>query len=423
MSSVDFNNIDPDLLVSKALQAGAAFGSTKTGATEITDKLAASEEVAALAGSNSAVPILPKPTVEALIMLVETSSNDIKNAILDGWLNNLAENKKRIEDDLKKAIIDPLSYYNNASPEYRIKMANSTAEDIRNSPDYNNYVTRLESAISTNNAIINGLTAAIQSEDPALKQGVGMAAAFYVVGVDSINSRLTVPELDASSMPGTVYENLVEKSAVGVIPDSSIVAAIGGLLGGLWMAPLLQLAELISKNSGKDPIPKDLKFAMAYDTLIRNLVSTAQVDTWMRGMVLGHLPKLNLTPEQASAMAKTILLASALILYYRVKYQNMTGPEFRSMLEGTMDFSTITGNLKPEYTEAGHKAEKELVNLIQQQLKLLTPEQAENLKTALANFADSNPSLDSLVKPRTMLSSVLSEMETLSAGDLAPLKT
>lgn len=377
--------------------------SAQTQETRQSDEISSSAQVAALIQMYTAsTPVLYPPEAQ-IVGRLSSVRHDIIDNMLDKWIEQIRQLAKEAEEEA----LSPLSFRNTQEDAYKRDTLRSTLAEttraVEATPEYQEHVVPHASKKTELVDLANGMEAARASGSNALTVLVPV-----VLFSDSNGNPITINNIDNMTNPSQLSFQLMTEQAVTSVANAADFAAQLGLIGALFMIPAMYQAELVAQadKGSKEPLPKDWKFAEAYDGQMREKVKGKEVDSWIRGMVLGHLPKSDVSPEQLIAMGKAILLCSALALYYRVESSRMTGKEFLDMLDGTMRFTDpVTKEDRPE------DPRYELVAMINAYLdQIPSTDDRKNLKNALAEYMGKNPSLEDMIKPAKLFAGVLSRM-------------
>lgn len=378
----------------------------------IGDEISVSDQVAALQGDYNSSS--PKLSTAVFVSEISSLSHDIMTNMLTAWVDSIRKIADQIEEELKSPKYQ--AFREIQSPAYIAKTERTTTEGINKTvaetPEYQSYVASLQQRYMVFNDIANGAENVIQgvSNDPsdASKAALALITSSIVLGADFIGSNITVPDLGTARMDITSFEKMTEQ-AVASVPNAADFSAQLGLIGALFLVPTIYQAEAITRGAEeKGPPVRNWAFATVYDNLLRDRVKGHAIDDWIRGMVIGHLPKANISPDKLIAMGKAILLSSALALYYRVEAGKMTGQEFLDMLDGKVKF------------EKADDPRHGLIALINGYLDQLSPADRTSIRGALGKYMDSNPNIEHMLKSGRLFSGVFSQIP-VTATDI-PVK-
>lgn len=387
---------------------------SKTKETSKSDEMSSSAQVAALIQMYTAsTPVLYPPEAQ-IIGRLSSVNHDIVDSMLDKWIEQIRELAKEAE----KEALSPMSFRNTQSDAYKRETLRETLAEtgkaVEATPEYHAYSDRFDNKKTVFVDLANGMEAARQSGSSALSLIVPM-----VLFSDSNGSPVTINNIDNMTNPSQLSFQLMTEQAVVSVANASDFAAQLGLIGAMFMVPAMYQAELISqgdKAGAKEPGPKDWKFAEAYDGQMREKVKGKEIDSWIRGMVLGHLPQSDVSPEHLIAMGKAILLCSALALYYRVETSHMTGEEFLAMLDGKTQFrDPVTKADRP------NDPRYKLIEMINEYLDQLPKTDKENIRNSLASYMGKNPALEDMIKPAKLFSGALARMEAPAENHEIPV--
>lgn len=369
--------------------------SETTPTTAPSDDISTSEQIAVLMAMFSpSNPILVPPAL--VIDKVSSLENDAVNALLDKWIEDIRIAAKRAEDEA----LSPNSYRNRQNDAYKSDTERDTlvAMDlaVRVTPEYQDYRNGVNQKVTFLTDLANGMEG-VRREG----SGAGAVMVAMVLFTDATGGPVTINNIDNQTSPSKLSFQLMAEQAAMSVPNAQDVAAQMGYIGALFMLPAIMQAEMVCQadKGSKEPALKDWKFAQAYDGAIREKIKGKEIEAWIKGMVLGHLPRSDISPEHLIAMGKAILLSSALALYYRVETSHMTGQEFLDMLDGKVKFDRPDD---PRY---------ELIKMINSYLDQLPKSDRDNIKGALASYMETNPKLEEMIKPVPLFSGVLHRME------------
>ena len=229
----------------------------------------------------------------------------------------------------------------------------------------------------------------------------------FVVGLIIVGTGIHQSILPDPTL-GTVQMNPVVSMYNHVaIPVMGDMRAELGLIGAMFSAGIKYFTVAQAAAEGSSEKLKDGAFAKGYAENIIGLISSNSFNQYLMAIVVRSIPKgQTLDPKRSSelvAMVKIILLSSALAMLYQVETGKMKGAEFAGMLSGTIVFP-----------EADIRSR--LIDLIRSHLKLMNPKDREKTLTALLEYFDGDPSIDSLADPSKVFAGLY---EALPRGELA----
>lgn len=368
------------------------------------DDIAKSEAVAEAMFSMPSTPILATPPASgaAIVASISASYSDsyqqTTTALLTAWVNNIREENDRIARDITSSNYQ--AKVGATSPEHYAKLQQSSPAEIEkmaaSSPEYQ---AQLQQAIISVNSLANSVDDYIKKVG---QKDSGAISILPLMGAIAISAVSTIANL-ISPVQSTSMDSISQKviNAVGGEAASEL-----GLLGSLFTVGLIQQTTALGVTKGDEATnPKD--FSKNFGANLVTLISSGQIDHFVSTMLIPKMKGAGAITEQRKAelasIVKIILLSGSLAFMYKADTKWITGGEFKSLLDGSME---ITGSQAMIWLKTTH------INLINAYMNTLSPSEKVRLTNALENFMDQNPSTESLLKPAQLFAGLLETTPT-----------
>jgi hypothetical protein len=410
--------------------------------SRIQSTLSESEQIAALIAVIAAFPTLPPPTVVlnntneleiskvskgagspnisqvsaiAFIEMYIDAKNKIIMNMLDAWLKNIREIADRIQEEINSPKYQ--AWLEQQSPQYRAKVEmlspKGQQEAIIKSPEYRAYVASLQQTHEILARLANGLddyTQRVQQGNKTAIQALPFFSSMFVAGVSAplpgavVSSGISQAREVVS--PG-VFEQ-VWKDASLIIPGNAGVQLgwIAALVGAGLMNQTL-IDTIPNFKPGSKPQQVDITDARVFAKNVIEILNNPEINLFVQAMVINRPEESQMMadPKKATAMVKSVLLAMALALVYRLEYGGISRTELEDMRSGKL---TSTDELK-----------NGLAGLLRDYLSQLSSMEQKLLKNALFDYLASRPPLDHLMKPHLVMRGTLQNLNNNMAAAAA----
>ena len=320
-----------------------------------------------------------------------SSYNRIMDGMLDSWQRSIDENGQRIREQYiqKVQVQDPMMQEWVASAQLTLQLVHQN--NLQFSLDRQDAL-RVGSSESTNNA---NKSTPVNDNDGLPIFAMGSVAGIGAAGATSITAMVSV-----SDGPSLSH---MEQIVVAIVPDD--MRAQLGLIGALMAAPLfIYTANAATAATTTADTPDKVRDLNSARNWARSLIATLRGNAFDNFVTVNVLNRMaggrDISPErrqQLLSIAKIILLSSAMMAIYKLETGKITGQEWFAMLNGQMTLPE--GDIR-----------NQLVAQIHSYLADLDPPEATRLLTALAGFADTDPSAADVVEPGRVFAGILADV-------------
>jgi hypothetical protein len=288
--------------------------------------------------------------------MIETS-----NKLLERWSKDIADLKKKQEAQYDASMLDAT---------YR---------------QYDSLKTHLEKVLHEVG----------KEKDVNQDQQVFELMSMFLVGAGLASTALhtiAVGSVEFSHLTGIQQ---IQHVMMNVIPDEQFRAELG-LIGALFGASAIYRTTWVTLMEGQGAAgsgkKKNAAFARNYAKDIEKLVTSTKLDNFVlvscmkmeRGQGKPAVTEERL--RQLAAIIKLVHLVSALAVIYWIETKHITPEEIADMMNGKMQLPEKDPRLP-------------LIKLVQQQLKLIPPDEKKRVLQGLFDYLDSKPKVDDLLEP------------------------
>lgn len=370
-----------------------------------------SDQVASFSSIQASAPKLIAPIAIGEMMI--QANNLAIDVILDSWLKNLEEQRKRIEKELNTALSKP-SPAEIAAAEAKTPDSKSIAVEEAKNPTsaHQIYLDSLKQSLALTASLENGLknyvtrvhegnASAIQALThftPLFVAGVGapgVAGGALVAGITGTREVVS---------PG-VFEKMWQSAATIIPVDPRVELGWIAALIGAGLITQTMSDGISSFKSATNPNQMDKADAQIFAKNVIGIVQNPEINLFVQAMLIQNTENGQSISEerktQLTKMVKIVLLTMALALMYRTETGGLTGQELEAMLNGSMVFEK--GNIKGT-----------LAGLLNNYLTGLDSKERQLIKSAVFDYLESKPSLDHLLQPSRVLRGVLRSMNEMA---------
>lgn len=321
------------------------------------------------------------------LLEMQQKQHEIALQVLQGWADSVKAEAQRIHQMI-------------TSPEFLAKMQAESSSTLGQAQTA--LFSQLQHAYQTRVDIAEGLTNYInQVKTEGSSMAVPLLATVVVMGGAAIGG---------SAATENTFASLFTPATAAIAPD---MQAQLNLIGSLMASSAIYQASAVNfLEDEKDPVKKDMSFALKYADNIIDLVRSRGLDAYVNGVVLARVRgNKNLSAERRAelvALVKAMLVVSAIGLLNKIELGHLSGIEFRDLINGLVTslppedvrWTLIRLLTNPNATKASEKGF----------LDLLSPTERARLMSAFEGFMDSNPNVNSMLKMDRLFTGVLAQM-------------
>lgn len=322
--------------------------------------------------------------------------SEIINSILDSWRNSLERQSIERREELR-------------SPRYLAWLQTMHEQNLPSATSYSSWLSTLPSMeradeFKGKSAVVDGLSAYAQRIEAGNTDALSLLPLMtttIVIGSTLIGQAIatTIEVARATATSAISFGQLWENSTAMIAGD---MRAELGLIGALFAGGIIYQSTVENiANPANTVQEKNMNFAQTYAKNMIKLVSNPEFTQFLNSSILYKLEKGSPLTEQRraelAAVVKTVLLASALVLVYKMETGKITGEEFMAMLDGQMKLPPGDVRLN-------------LAALLNANLALVPSGERARLQSALAAYMDTDPSIDSLTEPNRVFAGLFKNL-------------
>jgi hypothetical protein len=356
--------------------------------------IAPSDHIAPFSSIQASAPKLVAPIVIGEMMI--QANNNAINAILDSWLKNLEEQKKRIEEDLNASLSKPTP-------------ADIAAADAKNPNSSRQiYEDSLKQSLAITAGLENGLrnyTTRVHEGNSSAVQALSHFTPLFVAGIGA-------PGVLVAGMTGArevvapgVFEKIWQSAATIIPADPRIELGWIAALMGAGLITQTMSDGVFSFKPGTKPNQMDMAEARVFAKNVIALVQNPEINLFIQTMLIQQMDNGQKISEerktQLTNMVKIVLISMAMALVYRTETGGITAQELEGMRNGSMVFEK--GDVRGT-----------LAGLLNDYLTGLDSKERQLVKSAVFDYLESKPPLDHLLQPGRVFRGVLRSLNGMA---------